>query len=77
MRIIYNASMVANDVFRIGKFELTNRLFVGTGKYSSYEIMQQALDASGCFQSMFAECIVRLPGQFSDDANPAYRAESL
>ena len=48
MRIIYNASMVANDVFRIGKFELTNRLFVGTGKYSSYEIMQQALDASGC-----------------------------
>src|SRR3989440_10351999 len=40
--------MAANDVFRIGKFELTNRLFVGTGKYSSYEIMQQALDASGC-----------------------------
>src|SRR5258707_6067992 len=40
--------MAANDVFRIGKFELTNRLFVGTGKYSSYELMQQALDASGC-----------------------------
>src|SRR5438034_6994181 len=40
--------MAANDVFRIGKFELTNRLFVGTGKYSSYERMQQALDASGC-----------------------------
>src|SRR3954464_14551034 len=40
--------MAANDVFRIGKFELTNRLFVGTGKYSSYETMQQALDASGC-----------------------------
>jgi thiazole synthase len=40
--------MAANDVFRIGKFELTNRLFVGTGKYASYEIMQQALDASGC-----------------------------
>src|SRR3954464_10347706 len=37
-----------DDIFRIGKFELTNRLFVGTGKYSSYEIMQQALDASGC-----------------------------
>src|SRR5437016_236639 len=41
----YNAFM---DVFRIGKFELTNRLFVGTGKYASYELMQQALDASGC-----------------------------
>jgi thiazole synthase len=40
--------MAASDVFRIGKFELTNRLFVGTGKYASYEIMQQALDASGC-----------------------------
>jgi len=36
------------DVFRIGKFELSNRLFVGTGKYASYEVMQQALDASGC-----------------------------
>ncbi len=34
--------------FRIGKFEITNRLFVGTGKYASYDIMQQALDASGC-----------------------------
>jgi thiazole synthase len=33
---------------RIGKFEVTNRLFVGTGKYASYEIMQQALEASGC-----------------------------
>lgn len=36
------------DVFRIGRFELTNRLFVGTGKYATYELMQQALDASGC-----------------------------
>src|SRR5438132_4324439 len=40
--------MASPDVFRIGKFELTNRLFVGTGKYSSYEIMQKALEASGC-----------------------------
>ena len=36
------------DAFRIGPFTLTNRLFVGTGKYASYELMQQALDASGC-----------------------------
>ncbi|HEX8915208.1 MAG TPA: thiazole synthase [Humisphaera sp.] len=38
----------APDVFRIGTFEVTNRLFVGTGKYATYEVMQQALDASGC-----------------------------
>ncbi len=36
------------DVFRIRNFEITNRLFVGTGKYQTYELMQQALDASGC-----------------------------
>ena len=36
------------DVFRIGTFEVRNRLFVGTGKYASYELMQQALDARGC-----------------------------
>ena len=36
------------DVFRIKKFEITNRLFVGTGKYQTYELMQRALDASGC-----------------------------
>src|SRR4029450_10200112 len=36
------------DVFRIGRFEVRNRLFVGTGKYVSYELMRQALEASGC-----------------------------
>src|SRR5947209_16369340 len=36
------------DLFRIKDFEIRNRLFVGTGKYASYEVMQQALDASGC-----------------------------
>jgi thiazole synthase len=39
---------MTEDVFRIGRFELSNRLFVGTGKYATYELMQQALDASGC-----------------------------
>src|SRR5688572_31360568 len=33
---------------RIKDFDLTSRLFVGTGKYSSYDVMAQALDASGC-----------------------------
>lgn len=36
------------EPLRIRDFDLRSRLFVGTGKYSSYEIMQQALDASGC-----------------------------
>src|ERR1700684_2283926 len=33
---------------RIGNFDVRSRLFVGTGKYASYEIMQQSLEASGC-----------------------------
>ena len=39
---------VLDESFRIGPFAVTNRLFVGTGKYASYELMQQALNASGC-----------------------------
>src|SRR3954469_19900390 len=39
---------VMQDVFRIKDFEIRNRLFVGTGKYASYDVMRQALDASGC-----------------------------
>jgi len=38
-------------MLRIGSHQFSSRLFVGTGKYSSYEIMKQALDASG------SECI--------------------
>jgi len=34
--------------FRIGTFDVQSRLFVGTGKYASYDLMQRALDASGC-----------------------------
>src|ERR671921_3058499 len=36
------------DLFRIKDFEIRNRLFVGTGKYASYDVMRDALDASGC-----------------------------
>jgi thiazole synthase len=36
------------DAFKIKNFEIRNRLFVGTGKYKNYELMQQALEASGC-----------------------------
>ncbi|HYE61031.1 MAG TPA: thiazole synthase [Phycisphaerales bacterium] len=36
------------EPFRIAGREFSSRLFVGTGKYASYELMQQALAASGC-----------------------------
>jgi thiazole synthase len=36
-----------SDVLRIGKHEFTSRLIVGTGKYPTVEVMQQAHDASG------------------------------
>jgi thiazole synthase len=37
-----------SDVLRIGSFELRSRLFVGTGKYANYDVMREALAASGC-----------------------------
>ena len=36
------------DPIRIGPFEIQNRLFVGTGKYATFELMRQALAESGC-----------------------------
>lgn len=33
--------------FRLGKYTLRSRLFVGTGKYPSLEVMREALEASG------------------------------
>lgn len=36
------------SLLKIGQFEISNRLFVGTGKYENYDIMRDALDASGC-----------------------------
>jgi thiazole synthase len=35
------------DILKIGNYELTSRLIVGTGKYSSPEVMQAAHAASG------------------------------
>lgn len=40
--------MPQSDTLKIGPFEFSSRLFVGTGKYSTYELMRDALDASGC-----------------------------
>jgi len=33
---------------KVGKFTFTSRLFTGTGKYTSNELMQQCMVASGC-----------------------------
>lgn len=36
-----------NDILTIGGREFTSRLFVGTGKFSSNELMRRAIEASG------------------------------
>jgi thiazole synthase len=38
----------ADETFAIGRFRFRSRLFTGTGKYSTYDLMQQCLAASGC-----------------------------
>ena len=37
-----------DTTLKLGPFEFKSRLFVGTGKYSSFELMAEALEASGC-----------------------------
>ena len=39
---------MSNERYRVGSFEFSSRLFVGTGKYSSYQVMADALAASEC-----------------------------
>ncbi len=36
------------DRYRVGSFEFSSRLFVGTGKYASFDVMSAALAASRC-----------------------------
>jgi len=40
--------MPANDVLKLGPYEFTSRLFVGTGKYDTFPLMRDALEAAGC-----------------------------
>ncbi|GAG10198.1 unnamed protein product, partial [marine sediment metagenome] len=40
--------LMTPEPLKIGPFEITNRLFVGTGKYATYELMRDALAESGC-----------------------------
>lgn len=39
---------MSSERYRVGSFEFTSRLFVGTGKYDDYEVMEAALAASDC-----------------------------
>lgn len=36
-----------DTTLKLGKYEFSSRLFVGTGKYKTFEIMKDALEASG------------------------------
>jgi len=36
-----------DTVLKLGKYEFNSRLFVGTGKYQTFDIMKEALEASG------------------------------
>jgi thiazole synthase len=42
------AEPTADKPLKVGKFTFTSRLFTGTGKYASYDLMQQCMIASGC-----------------------------
>jgi thiazole synthase len=38
----------ADKPLKVGKFTFRSRLFTGTGKYATYDLMHEALAASGC-----------------------------
>jgi len=40
--------MGKQDVLKLGPYQFTSRLFVGTGKYDTFPLMREALEASGC-----------------------------
>jgi thiazole synthase len=43
-----DASSPADRPLKVGKFTFKSRLFTGTGKYASYSLMRQCMEASGC-----------------------------
>jgi len=44
----HERDLLAGDVLKIGSYQFRNRLFVGTGRYATFELMQEALAESGC-----------------------------
>jgi len=39
---------MSTDVLKVGPFTFQSRLFVGTGKYETFDLMRESLDAAGC-----------------------------
>lgn len=39
--------MTKKEILKIGKYEFSSRLLVGTGKYATFKLMTEALEASG------------------------------
>lgn len=56
-----------NDILKIGNREFTSRLFVGTGKFSSPEIMQRAILASESQMITVAMKRVNMLNEATDD----------
>lgn len=47
MTVSLNESSKADDTFQLGSHTLSSRLLIGTGKYSTFELMQDCLAVSG------------------------------
>ena len=45
---LVGGGMELEEPLRVGKFSFRSRLFTGTGKYTTYDLMKHALTASGC-----------------------------
>lgn len=46
--LVGGGAVQADQPLKVGKFTFSSRLFTGTGKYGTFELMQESLDASGC-----------------------------
>ena len=40
--------MAGDARIKLGKYEFASRLFLGTGKYATFPLMAEALEAAGC-----------------------------
>ncbi len=58
---------MTEDILKIGNREFTSRLFVGTGKFPSSEIMQEAILASGSQMITVAMKRVNMMNEATDD----------
>ena len=56
---------------KVGKYSFQSRLFVGTGKYATFELMRDCLAASG------TECVTVAVRRVKLDAPPAETAARI